>query len=41
MLEKDQTRRFDIYQVDRELKRILLKSNNIFDGFLNILSLNI
>ncbi len=32
MLEKNQEDRFDIIQVDREFKRINLKSKNIYEG---------
>ena len=32
MLEKDQVNRFDIKQVDLEIKRINLQTDNIFKG---------
>jgi hypothetical protein len=32
MLEKDPEQRFDIYQVDEAIKRINIKSKDIFEG---------
>ena len=32
MLEKDPNQRYDIKQVDQEIKRINLKSKHIFEG---------
>jgi hypothetical protein len=37
MLEKNQEDRFDIIQVDREFKRINLKSKNIYEGLNNLM----
>ena len=34
MLEKDPNQRFDINEVDDEIKRIDLKTNDIFEGIL-------
>jgi hypothetical protein len=39
MLEKDSEKRFDINQVDEAIERINIKSIDIFEGILNLLSL--
>jgi hypothetical protein len=39
MLEKEPEQRFDINQVDEAIKRINIKSKDIFEGILNLLSL--
>jgi hypothetical protein len=39
MLEKDSEKRFDINQLDEAIERINIKSIDIFEGILNLLSL--
>jgi hypothetical protein len=38
MLEKEPEQRFDINQVDEAIKRINIKSKDIFEGIMNFLS---
>jgi hypothetical protein len=38
MLEKEPEQRFDINQVDEAIKRINIKSKDIFEGISNFLS---
>jgi len=38
MLEKEPEQRFDINQVDEAIKRINIKSRDIFEGISNFLS---